>query len=593
MKVRIPPTSILLIALLVPMLNLIPTWQGYYYQSPPERVFMGFRYLPGDHYQYAAFMRQARDRGSLFMENPFTSERQKGVFVLPYFWLLGTLSRITGAEITTLWGVFRVLGGALYIIAFWYFTGAYFREGRPRLLATVIFSLAGGVDWIVTILRAAFLPALKPVEYPYDSFWNWSTFGTMQFPNWVWPALLLTAAAHVLLSRLLRKDLLNFLILPAIWFLHAYTGMVAYLAFGLLPVMPLLLAGARLEPLPWRRARENFRTALPGLLSFTVVISYLAWARTDEVFRLSGARALTWTDNFSVWWYPLSYGLLLPLAGFGICALAREKTLKSDLVLSWLSAAFILSVNPLFAGVKFQYLLFPPLAILAARGVFFLLEASEAARRTAASKPAIAVVALLLFLNAPVSLVKDMSAARIDHEIYMSSDEIEAMKWLQGEPDGLVLSSYRAGNRIPWLARKKVYIGHWFMTLGLNEKSQELAYFFSPQVPTPFKRELLRRSGARYVYVEPGQTPDLDHPGLPLTRVYSAGGYTIYQVELPRRDGAGFLNGGAGLAFAQLTRVEFNVADGACVIDNNRIQHSGSAPTLCQSEELKRRYLAV
>ena len=532
MKVRIPPASILLIALLVPMLNLIPTWQGYYYQSPPERVFMGFRYLPGDHYQYAAFMRQARDHGSLFMENPFTSERQKGVFVLPYFWLLGTLSRITGAEITTLWGVFRVLGGALYIIVFWYFTWPYFREGRSRLLATVIFSLGGGLDWIVTILRAAFLPALKPLEYAYDSFWNWSTFGTMQFPNWVWPALLLVVAARALLSRLPGKDPLVFLLLPLIWFLHAYSAMVAYLSFGLLPIMPLLVAAARLEPLPWRRARENFRAALPGLLSFIVVISYLAWARTEEVFRLSGARALTWTDNFSVWWYPLSYGLLLPLAGFGIGALAREKALKNDLVLSWLAAAFILSVNPLSAGVKFQYLLFPPLAILAARGVFLLLEASEAARRTAASKPAVAALTLLLFMNAPVSLVKDMPSAQANRDIYMSSAEIEAMTWLDGEPDGLVFSSYRAGNRIPWLARKKVYIGHWFMTLGLNEKSQELAYFFSPQVPIPFKKDLLWRSEARYVFVEPGQTPDLDHPDLPLTRVYSAGGYTIYQVEL-------------------------------------------------------------
>jgi len=293
MKARVPPASILLIALLVPLLSLIPTWQGYHYQSPPERVFMGFRYMAGDHYQYAAFMRQARDHGSLFMENPFTSERQKGVFVLIYFWLLGIMSRVTGVQVTALWEVLRVLGGALYIIAFWYLSGAYFQERRARLWATVLFSFAGGLDWIVTTLRAALLPVLKPVEYAYDYFWNWSTFGTMQVPNWIWPGLLLVVAGHALLTRLRGRDFLVFLLLPLIWFLHAYSGMVAYLAFGLLPLMPLLVAASRPEPLPWRRARENLRVAMPGLLSFSVVAGYLAWAWTDEVFRLCSARGLT------------------------------------------------------------------------------------------------------------------------------------------------------------------------------------------------------------------------------------------------------------------------------------------------------------
>ena len=534
MKARVPPASILLIALLVPLLSLIPTWQGYHYQSPPERVFMGFRYMAGDHYQYAAFMRQARDHGSLFMENPFTSERQKGVFVLIYFWLLGIMSRVTGVQVTALWEVLRVLGGALYIIAFWYLSGAYFQERRARLWATVLFSFAGGLDWIVTTLRAALLPVLKPVEYAYDYFWNWSTFGTMQVPNWIWPGLLLVVAGHALLTRLRGRDFLVFLLLPLIWFLHAYSGMVAYLAFGLLPLMPLLVAASRPEPLPWRRARENLRVAMPGLLSFSVVAGYLAWAWTDEVFRLCSARGLTWTNHFSVWWYPLSYGLILPLAWFGIRALVRERTLASDLLLSWLAAAFILSVNPLYAGVKFQYLMFPPLAILAARGILFLLDTSETARRTAASRPAVAALSLLLFLNAPVSLVKDLPAAKTDRDIYMNAAEIEVMKWLEAQPAGLVISSYRAGNRIPWLAGKKVYLGHWFMTPALDEKSREVAYFFSPQVPTSFKADLLRRSGARYVLVEPGQSPGLESPDLPLRLVYSSGGYVVHQVDLPR-----------------------------------------------------------
>src|SRR5678815_4924727 len=135
MKTRLPPTPVLLLALL----SMIPTWQGYHFEQPPGKVFMGFRYMAGDHYQYAAFMRQAHDGVGLFMYNPFTTDPQKGVFLLPYFWLLGALSRLAG-DIVIWWNLFRVLGGALYIIAFWSFTGSFFKSSRERVLATALFS---------------------------------------------------------------------------------------------------------------------------------------------------------------------------------------------------------------------------------------------------------------------------------------------------------------------------------------------------------------------------------------------------------------------------------------------------------------------
>ena len=89
MRARALPAPVLVLALVTPLLAAVPTWQGYHYQSPPERVFMGFRYMAGDHAVYAAFMREARDGVGLFMYNPFCSEPQKNVFVLPYLWLTG------------------------------------------------------------------------------------------------------------------------------------------------------------------------------------------------------------------------------------------------------------------------------------------------------------------------------------------------------------------------------------------------------------------------------------------------------------------------------------------------------------------------
>ncbi|MFQ5845107.1 MAG: hypothetical protein ACE5JG_08985, partial [Planctomycetota bacterium] len=82
MRARLPPAPILAVALALPLLSLVPSWEGYLAQSPPDRIFMGFRYMAADHYQYASFIRQAREDGRFLMENLFTSEPQRGVYIM-------------------------------------------------------------------------------------------------------------------------------------------------------------------------------------------------------------------------------------------------------------------------------------------------------------------------------------------------------------------------------------------------------------------------------------------------------------------------------------------------------------------------------
>ena len=108
------------------------------------------------------------------------------------------------------------------------------------------------------------------------------------------------------------------------------------------------------------------------------------------------------------------------------------------------------------------------------------------------------------------------------------------MKWLDRRPDGIVLSSQRAGNRIPWLAGKVVYVGHWFLTPDLDTKLMRARMFFSPRAPLPARSAILRESRARYVYVGPDEAPEgFDPSGLPLTRIYQAGQHAIYEVRAP------------------------------------------------------------
>jgi hypothetical protein len=306
--------------------------------------------------------------------------------------------------------------------------------------------------------------------------------------------------------------------------------MVAYLAFGLVPAVPLVCAVARREAWPWRVALSHLRWVGPGLLSFGLVAAYLLWARGDGVFRASSDVGFQWTENYSVWWYPLGYGLLLPLAVPGVATLLRERSARGDLVVAWLGAAFMLSTNPIYAGVKCQYLLFPPMALCAALGLFHLLDSSPALGRLVARRALLVPVLGALCLNLPVAVFVDWPRAGKDPELFASHAELDAFAWLSLQPDGLVLCSHRTGTRLPWLSGKRVFLGHWFLTLQIKEKIARIGEALARSVPATRRADFLRQIGARWIFVGPWERSLAVDESLLLLKRYDRGGIVIYEV---------------------------------------------------------------
>ncbi len=531
MKGDRPPLSVLLCAVALSLAQIVPTLQGRWSASTPDRHFLGFRYMAGDHFQYAAFIREARDTGSLLMDNPFTTLPQSKVFVFPFFWAVGIASRALGGSIPLAWDLFRITGAFCYVLVFWRFAALFFPRRDERVAAAIAFTFAGGLDWMATLLRVTAVPSAAALEYPLAYFWNWSTFGTSFMPNWTWPALLLMLGTGEWLrgGRWGRHALV--IVLPIVWLMHAYTGMVAYLMYGLFPAVPVVGAWLRFRSADGGRMIRNLKLALPALLSFAAIAAYLAWARNDEVFRMESDNGVARTLRFSPAWYPLSYGLLLPFAVYGLAATLGRRDAKDDLLVAWLAASVLLSINPVYAGVKFQYLVFPPLLILAVRGFYAWRAASPRLRRLSRSPAVLAVCVPMLFLNGPVGLFRDLPQPGVERYAFLPEAELRAMAWLSGRPAGPVLCHFRTGNLVPWLAGKPVPAGHWFMTPAMLEVAAATGAFYSPQVPLEQKREVLRRSRARYVYEGPLEhlTGHVD-PSLGLTLVYSNGGVAIWEV---------------------------------------------------------------
>lgn len=527
---------VLLISLLVPLLSMIPTWNGYREERPPGKVFIGFRYLADDQYTYASFIGQAADEGRLFMENRFTTEPQKGRFLLLYMWITGQICRVTGLGIPAAWELMRLVTGVAFMLAAWSFISLLFQNPGSRTLAYLLVAFSGGIGWALYLITGEPGPGLTPA-YLKDAFnyqWNWSTFGSMLMPLWVAPAAIFLLCARLLAqegkSLAIMRPLLGFILPPLIWFMHPYTGIAAYFAFGLFPFVPVASALWRTEAIDWKRFRGNLAKVFPALLSFVIVASYLLWAQQDEVYAINGRGIFTWNPTYSVFLYPFAYGLLLPLSMYGLRWGGSLPAGARDIMIAWLTSSVLLSVNPFFSGVKFQYLVHLPLALFAAYGVVELRRRFEYARTLSTGVGAL-VLGALLFLNTPLILVKDLPSTSDNPLIYVSTAEIDAMKFLNSQPPGNVLCGAKAGNRIPWLAAKKVYVGHWFLTIKHIEKQAEIAAFFDPRVHADQKRAWLYEHGIRYVYYGPDERAmgGVD-PGLRLRTVYENGRVTIYAV---------------------------------------------------------------
>ena len=524
---------VLAIAILVPLLAMIPTWHGYRVQRAPEKIFMGFRYMSDDHYSYASFASQSAEEGKLFTQNRFTTEPQQGRYLLLYMWLVGKISQLTGLGIAGSWELARLLAGVAFMLAAWAFTATLFEDTRKRLLAYILVGFSGGIGWLIYPFIAQMIKA-SPDGYlkdPLNFQWNWSTFGSMLTPLWVAPAAILLVCAYLIAGnrRTLRK-VLGIVLPPLIWFMHPYTGIAAYLTFGLFLLMPVFDSVWRLERIPWAGVQERMATVWPVLLSVVFVLAYILWARQDHVYAVSAQRVFVWTPTYSIFLYPFAYGLLLPLALYGIRWSGALPRYARDILLAWLFAATILSVNPFLAGVKFQYLVHLPLALFAAHGLLELRSRSPFVGNMLEGVGAL-LIATLLFLNSGLVIVKDFPSTASDNSIFLSASQISAMRFLKEQPSGNVLSSVVSGNRIAWLAAKNVYLGHWFLTIDRDRKLAEVQAFFGPQLSVEQKRAFLTAHQIRYVYYGPIERSvgPID-PALGLKTLYDQDGVTIYDV---------------------------------------------------------------
>lgn len=515
----------IIFALIASLLMSIPTLTGYWASQKPERVFLGYPFVD-DFNQYASFIRQTSQEGNFLYENRYTTEEQEGRFLCLYFSFLGIFVKVSGFPIRIAWALAAFGVGVAFLLCSWALARAIFKDEEKAFWAYGLLCFSSGLGWATRLLSKLWtLPFLQASQMNDDiaRHFLFSTFGSLYNPLWYSAYLALVLMILFLLKAEERgkKSFILYaaVLLSLIWAIHSYTACVASTLIAFLVVMPLLLE--------WNWHRFMARLRLVALLALFLlpVAMYFLWAKQDRVFSMAAASSLWWNPHMALKYYPIGYGLLLPLGLIGIYSLYKGGGPGGDALFSWLLAGMLWSHIPWLAGWKFQYTLHLPLAFLSGEGLFYLMKPIKKKRWVFFS-----LALLFCSLSSGIMLYTfSQSVARRD-ALYLSQGEIEAMEFLNTLPKGHVLAQYRQANAIPSLSHQKVFMGHWFLTIAFQDKEKEALYFFSPFSSAHWRANFLISRGIDYLFISKNQKASLLH-GLPVRKRYENSSVEIYEVE--------------------------------------------------------------
>ncbi len=512
------------VALALPALRLLPVAYGHSLTTP-DRVFVGFGFLPKDLIQYAAMMQQAKDEGGFFLRNDFTLEPQDGRYALAFYWGVGRLAALFDSDVLAVWHAAQYLVAVALLLSVWRFLAFFFSEPRDRLLAYALIGFGGGFEWLVWWL-GGWLPvaakdALTLASWPMV---GWNTFESLFNPA-LTAAYLALIWALVFLVRGVTSGRKRELAVAAGLVVVTYS-IHGYTAIGLGGILAAAFARFAWEARRGDRGRlaDALRVAAVGA-AFLAPLLLSQWQSQDGVFRATSRKALFTDQAYPFYWWPVTYGLLLVFAAAGLRGFARRAEFPFKLVIGWLLAGVAMTHLPLLSPYKLQFLLHLPLCIVATVGLRAWV--GEPRRRAAF----VAVLSLLFATNLWVVPLSIREVRDLDTH-FLPRAEFEAIEALRELERGAVLASPVTAGYVPWLARKPVYVGHWFLTLAPAQKWQRVRNFYAPTTSTEWRVAFLRENDIRYLYYGSGERRlgRLD-PRLPLVPRIEGDGVTVYEVE--------------------------------------------------------------
>jgi hypothetical protein len=465
----------------------------------------------------------------------------KPLFINLYTLAVGAVSRVTHIPLIWITHLFRLLFAALAMLWFYDLCRQLLVKRKTRYLALLFAAFSTGVGWLLPLLPGhIFMDRPDLANFPMmpEAYVFTSAF--------IFGLNIASLALMVLVyGQLLHAEEKQSWKHAAVAAIAAFVlaNIHTYDAFPMIGVLVLWLA-YRL----WRRKSTFTVLALGTVIIAAILPVIYQWIvfQNDMQFRL---KAVTYTPAPSILDVLMSYGVVLIFAVLGaiyICR-KRDESRRLFLLIGWVGITLCAIYLPrwLHHPLSFERKMIEgmhwPLCLLAAMGLVWMLERFN----YPALQKAIAAVVIIISCISSFQFIgwclgnaqdNNQSEARIRimmPPLYIADGDQAAMNYLRlhGNQQKAVLSLRYMGNYIPQQSGMTVYFGHWAETIHHDEKLSETLDFFSGKMTPQQAREWLEKNHIGYVFMGRYEQQFGTTLPLPLTKIFSDNGTTVYEVK--------------------------------------------------------------
>jgi hypothetical protein len=483
---------------------------------------------------YLAWIREAAD-GAFFHTNLFNTIPQAGHGFSLCYAAIGAVARLTHMSVPLAYHLARICLGIAFLRTVWWLLEMTLARDAQRRIAYLLICTSSGFGWTMWLLHARSDPAL------HENIWRLSndlrqpesiTFTALSFaPHFIAGLLLLTAMLGCLLAAEIRGSTRLALCAGLCGMLlaniHTYDAMTVW-SVWIAYLLVRAVIRRRIEAASWRRA--------------AIALAMTSLSAAYEYYSL---KAGGWLDSrntdaeLSAPLWNVLFGFGGPLILASISAAAIALSLRRDPKRSsgadeedrpWRSSGTalffvvwaVVSLAIIYVPTTFQRRLLMgahiPICALAAVALAGLLRRIPISFRAPALAAAIVALAMTNVGSIGYTILKMPGAAANPFMTrkYLLAGEYRSLLWLRANtppgtsiqplpwlihhPDtGLYSTETAAAAFAPSITGRPVDLGHYCESFHSAEKLRAWTTFLDPAAPDSFRRDLLRRSGVRYL----------------------------------------------------------------------------------------------
>lgn len=481
-----------------------------------ENEFGGFLINPFDGHSYLAKMQQG-NQGNWKFVLPYTAEPGEGAYLFLFYIFLGHFARIIDLPLIAIFHSARVICAIFLLWTLNKFFRFIFDNEKAQTLGFSIAALGSGLGWIAVIFG----------KFTSD-FWVAEAYSFLSMYTNPHFSLGLGLMILALIPREQKQYYVYLGLGLALGIVQPFAVVIVILILSIQAVLDLYTTNEDLL-LKIKDSYQIKKLLAVGIGGGAILI-YQYWAIiTDPVLSIWNRQNITESPEVIDLIISLSPCLILALLGL----VDGWRSVKGKTLVIWFVASLTLAFIPWNLQRRFLTGIFIPLAGLSVFGI-------EALKRKSKLNT-ITVSAILFCIILPTNLIVILSgiqaAAFQDKQVYLSSDLMKSLVWLDDNTsrDSLVLASEKNGLYIPSISGRKVVYGHPFETINGDREKEYLEKILGGEFSTAETRVWLADREFDYILTDDESIEsfmeliaELNYP-----EIYSRGRVGIYKVIQP------------------------------------------------------------